>query len=163
MCDDVSEALDRVPVRSILPERNMRARRKKANVPDIVIFQTKPHIALDQIAAALAARAPRGVVLADAAYGTDGAFRAALARMGLSYSVGVHSNTSVWPPGVEPLPVKEWSGHGRKPSLARQDADHKPVLAKALAMSLSAGALCDASGIPVAKVSSGPIRPVRKK
>src|SRR6202007_2058449 len=44
-------------------------RRKKAEVPKEVEFQTKPEIALDQIRAAVAAQVARGVVLADAAYG----------------------------------------------------------------------------------------------
>lgn len=44
-------------------------RRKKAHVPKEVAFASKPQIALEQIAAALAAGVPPGVVLADAAYG----------------------------------------------------------------------------------------------
>ena len=116
------------------------ARRKKARVPADVTFKTKPDIALDQIGAALDAGAPKGIVLADAAYGANGAFRAALTAMGLTCCVGVQSNTSVWAPGVEPLPAKPWSGHGRKPTRARQDADHKPVLVKTLAVNLPADA-----------------------
>ena len=52
-----------------------QARRKKAHVPDDVIFKTKAQIALDQIGAALAAGVSPGVLLADAGYGADGAFR----------------------------------------------------------------------------------------
>ena len=51
------------------------ARRAGAGVPDDVVFQTKPEIALDQIRAALAAGVPSAAVLADAAYGVDTAFR----------------------------------------------------------------------------------------
>src|ERR1700756_2826471 len=50
-------------------------RRKKAEVPKEVKFQTKPEIALDQIRAAVAARVARGAVLADAAYGMNTEFR----------------------------------------------------------------------------------------
>src|ERR1700704_5012044 len=46
-------------------------RRDKTEVPEEVAFQTKPAIALDQIRAAVAAKLDRGVVLADAAYGTN--------------------------------------------------------------------------------------------
>ena len=42
-----------------------RKRRRKAGVPDEIDFQTKPKIALDQLAWACAAGLPRGVVLMD--------------------------------------------------------------------------------------------------
>jgi SRSO17 transposase len=41
-----------------------------------VKFETQPQIALSQIEAELKAGVARGVVLADAGYGVDGAFRA---------------------------------------------------------------------------------------
>jgi SRSO17 transposase len=47
-------------------------------VPEDVVFKTKPQIALDQIRAARAEGVPEGVVLADAGYGINTAFRAAL-------------------------------------------------------------------------------------
>ena len=46
-------------------------RRDKTEVPARVEFQTKPEIALEQIRAAVAAKVPLGVVLADAAYGPE--------------------------------------------------------------------------------------------
>jgi SRSO17 transposase len=92
-------------------------RRAKAGVPDDVMFKTKPQIALDQVRAAHAAGITPGVVLADAGYGVDGAFRAGVTGLGLAYAVGVQSTLSVWPPGREPLPPKAWSGRGRPPSL----------------------------------------------
>ena len=101
---------------------------------------TKPQIALSQIEAALEAGVAKGVVLADAGYGSDGAFRAGLTRLGLTYAVGVQSTLSVWPPGAEPLPPEPWSGRGRKPSRVRRDADHRPVSAKELAIGLPAEA-----------------------
>ena len=115
-------------------------RRAKAGVPDEVTFKTKPEIALDQIQAAHAARVRPGIVLADAGYGVDGAFRAGVSALGLSYAVGVQSTLSVWPPGREPLPPKPWSGRGRPPSLIGRDHDHRPVSAKALAASLAENA-----------------------
>ena len=86
------------------------ARRKNAHVPEEVTFKTKPEIALEQIAAALAAGVSPGVVLADAAYGSNGDFREALTAMGLAYAVGVQSHATVWPPGVEPLPRRTGAG-----------------------------------------------------
>ena len=108
-------------------------------------FRTKPEIALEQIRAALMAGVARGVVLTDAAYGSDGAFRAGVTAMGLTYAVGVQSTISVWPPGMEPLPPKPWSGRGRKPSRMRRDGDHRPVSAKTLATALPEEAWRDVS------------------
>jgi len=112
-------------------------RRAKAGVPDEVTFKTKPEIALDQIQATHAAGMRPGIVLADAGYGVDGAFRAGITALGLSYAVGVQSTLSVWPPGQEPLPPKPRSGRGRPPSLIGRDPHHRPVSAKALAESLA--------------------------
>src|ERR1700689_2760913 len=127
-----------VAYRLYLPEdwANDEARREKARVPDEVEFQTKPEIALAQLEAAIDARVPRGVVLADAGYGSDGAFRAGVTTLGLTYVVGVQSTISLWPLGVEPLPREPWSGRGRKPTRLRRDPDHQPVSAKTLAMGL---------------------------
>lgn len=124
--------------RLYLPEgwANDPPRRAKAGVPEDVVFRTKPEIALDQIRTALSAGVPSGVVLADAAYGIDTAFRSGLTAMGLSYIVGIQSSASLWPPGMEPLPPKAWSGRGRPPSLVRRDPEHKPVAAKQLAQTL---------------------------
>jgi SRSO17 transposase len=60
-----------------------RARRKKAGVPEEVKFPTKPEMARDQIRPALASDLPRGVVLADAGYGSDTRFRESLSEWGL--------------------------------------------------------------------------------
>ena len=112
------------------------ARRERARVPDEVTFRTKPEIALAQIGTALAAGVAPGVLLADAGYGADGAFRSGVTASGLAYVVGVQSTLSVWPPGAEPLPPKPWSGRGRPPSRMRRDGEHVPVSAKALARRL---------------------------
>src|ERR1700733_2526377 len=63
-------------------------RRKKAHVPDNVTFKTKPQIALDQIRATLAVGVAPGVLLADAGYGVDGAFRSGVMALGLPYVGG---------------------------------------------------------------------------
>jgi len=112
------------------------ARRKEARVPDDVTFRTKPEIALAHIRAALAAGVAPGVLLTDAGYGADGVFRSGVTASGLTYVVGVQSTLSVWPPGVEPLPPKPWSGRGRPPSRMRRDGGHVPVGAKKLAREL---------------------------
>jgi SRSO17 transposase len=67
-----------VAYRLYLPEEwaRDRGRRDKAKVPDMIEFQTKPEIALDQIKSAYAAGLPQGVVLMDAGYGNDTDLRA---------------------------------------------------------------------------------------
>ncbi len=116
------------------------ARRAKARVPEDVVFQTKPEIALDQITAAHGAGVARGVVLADAAYGNDTRFRSGVTALGLCYAMGVQDSISLWPPGQEPLGPKPWSGRGRPSSRLRRDQDHQPTSAKNLAMGLNARA-----------------------
>jgi len=133
-----------IPVawRLYLPEdwANDLVRRRAAGVPDEVHFATKAQIALAQLRTLLAEGAPHHCVLADAGYGVDTGFRQALSDMGLLYAVGVTSAVSVWPPGVEPLPPKRYSGTGRPPVMPRRTARRQPMSVKALALSLPAHA-----------------------
>src|SRR3954466_3543228 len=116
------------------------ARRTKAGVPETIRFETKTVIALGQLRQALAAGVPVGILLGDAAYGDETAFRVGVAELGLPYVLGVRSTTSVWPPGKAPPPPLPWSGRGRRPTRLRRDADHQPVTLTALALSLPARA-----------------------
>jgi SRSO17 transposase len=129
-----------VPVayRLYLPENwaHDRPRRKKTGVPEEIQFQTKPRIALDQIHQAVEAEVPRGVVLADAAYGMDSQFRAALSELRLEYVVGVQSAVTVWEPGQQPLPAHPRKKRGRPSKLLRRDENHQPVSTKQLAVAL---------------------------
>ncbi len=111
-------------------------RRAKTGVPEELRFATKTQIALAQLRALLAEGAPHHCVLADAGYGVDTAFRQALSDMDLQYAVGVTSAVVVWPPGVEPLPPKRYSGKGRPPVVPRRTARLQPLSVKALALSL---------------------------
>ncbi len=115
-------------------------RRRKTGVPEEIGFQTKPQIALAQIRQVVESAVPPAVVLADAAYGNDGQFRAGLAELELQYAVGSQSSLTVWAPGTSPLPAKEWNGQGRPPKLLRRDSQHQPVCVKQLAASLPASA-----------------------
>jgi len=115
-------------------------RREKTEVPEAVEFQTKPDIALDQIRAAVAANLDRGVVLADAAYGVNTEFRDGVTALGLQYTVGVQSSTTVWEPGKQPLPAKPRGKMGRPPRLLQRSTGHQPVSVKQLALSLASTA-----------------------
>ena len=127
-----------IAYRLYLPEdwAKDRARRHKAKVPETITFKTKPQIALEQIAAARAAGLPEGVVLMDAGYGNDTALRTEITALGLRYVAGIGPNTSVWPPGMRPLPAPPGKGIGRPPKWLRRDEQHQPVSVKALAVGL---------------------------
>ena len=113
-----------------------RPRRAKAGVPAEVEFSTKPQIALSQIKAAKEEGVAVGVVLADAGYGNETAFREELTRLGLVYCVGIQSVTSVWAPGTHPLPPKSRKKTGRPAKLLRRGRGHAPMKASVLAEQL---------------------------
>jgi SRSO17 transposase len=110
----------------------------KAEVPAEIEFQTKPEIALDQIRAAAATNVTGGVILADAAYGTNTEFREGVSELGLQYVVGIQSSMTVWEPGKQPLPARPRGRMGRPPRLLQRTRNHQPVTVKQLAMSLPA-------------------------
>jgi SRSO17 transposase len=114
------------------------ARRRKAGVPEEVGFATKPALAMQQIEAALQAGYPRGVVLADAAYGDETAWREQLAGHGLRYAVGVRPATTVWWGEHQPLPDTKSTGRGRPRRRVKRDAEHQPLSVAAVARTLSA-------------------------
>ena len=111
-------------------------RRRKAGVPDEIRFQTKPKIALEQIRQALSAGIAAAVVLADAAYGNDSAFREGLAELGLEYAVGVQGSTTVWRPGEAAAAPEPYKGMGRPPKLLRRTGEQQPLSVKQLAAEL---------------------------
>jgi SRSO17 transposase len=80
-----------------------RMRRREAVIPKEVEFRTKPELALQMVRRAVAAGYPRGIVLADAAYGNSSDFRTALRAEGLDYAVGIEGNTKVWRVGEKRL------------------------------------------------------------
>jgi SRSO17 transposase len=127
-----------VAFRLYLPEvwANDPKRRQDAGVPEEVEFQTKLQIALAQIRRARERGISEGVLLADAAYGTDTHFRSELTEMGLAYVVGIMSTVTVWKPGEQPRRARRWKGTGRPPRLLRRDQHHQPVAVKELALSL---------------------------
>jgi SRSO17 transposase len=98
-----------------LPESwaNDPARRQKARIPDELVFKTKPELAVDLLERALQDGHPRGVLLADSAYGNDSYFRSEVRRLGFDYAVGIKCNTRVWRTDrlgrrrAEPITVKE--------------------------------------------------------
>ena len=131
-----------VPIdwRLYLPEKwaKDRQRRKKAGVAGELKFLTKPEIALEQIRAAKAAGVPIGMVLADAGYGNETAWREALDEMELEYCVGVQSVTTVWAAGTGPVPPKAKNKLGRPRTRWQRVTGTTPLSVKGLTETLTA-------------------------
>lgn len=72
-----------------------RVRRRKAHVPEDIVFATKTEIAREMISIALDAGAPCAYVLADAAYGGDSRLRRILEDRGQPYVLAIRSNHSL--------------------------------------------------------------------
>jgi len=112
-------------------------RRSKVGVPARLEFQTKTAIALQQIDQAIAARVPRGIILADAAYGTETDWRDQLTARGLSYMVGVRSTTKVWWGSHQPAPMPRATiKAGRPRTRPIRDATPAPLSVLEVARSL---------------------------
>ena len=68
------------------------ARRRKAGVPEGLVFKTKPEIALSNCVSPARPGCP-GVALLDAGYGNNSALRADITALGLTYAAGILSTT----------------------------------------------------------------------
>jgi SRSO17 transposase len=72
-----------------------RIRCEKAKIPADLEFRPKWQIALEMMQSAVEKGLPKGVALADAAYGNVGEFRAGLRWLDFEYAVGVNATTVV--------------------------------------------------------------------
>lgn len=95
------------------------ARRRRAQIPDAVVFQTKPEIGLELLDQARAWGVPFSTVGADSGYGDNPNFLDGLDRRQLTCVVGVARDFGVrWPAEVaaaaeRPLPPKQQAGRPR--------------------------------------------------
>jgi SRSO17 transposase len=106
-------------------------RRRKAKVPDDVVFATKPQLAGELCERASGWQIPAAPVLADSAYGDDSAFRGRLAQLELEYVVAVRAETSVFGPETR-FAVPERDGPiGRPRTVSRADRKPESVLSLA--------------------------------
>jgi len=124
--------------RLYLPEEwcDDRERRRKAKIPESVVFETKPQLAAGLCEQAAGWEVPQAPVLADSAYGDDTAFRSDLHALGLEYVVAVRAETSVYGPETT-FAVPQRSGTtGRPRTVARPD--RKPESVRSLAERLPA-------------------------
>jgi SRSO17 transposase len=111
-------------------------RRAAVGVPKEVKFQTKWQIAVDQVEQLLADGVAAAPVLADAGYGDTTEFRERITALQLPYAVGVKPETTVWPPGMQPLPPESPKGRGRPAKRLRRTEEHHPVAVSRLAAEL---------------------------
>jgi len=113
-----------------------RARCDKAGVPEEIEFRSKGELAREQIEDGLAAGLARGIVLGDAGYGNEAAFRDWLREQALLYVLGVRANTAVWWGEHQPAPAGAANGERPRKRVTR-DARHKPVSVLRVARALS--------------------------
>lgn len=106
-------------------------RRRKAKIPEQLVFQTKPQLAASLAGQAACWELPAAPILADCAYGDDTAFRTRLHTLEREYVLAVSAQISVYGPETS-FAVPERNGTvGRRRSVARPD--RKPESVRALA------------------------------
>lgn len=113
-------------------------RRRKAKIPDAVVFQTKPQLAAGLCERAAGWALPVAPILADCAYGDDAGFRTGLHEAELEYVVAVRAETSVYGPETSFAVPPRNGKPGRPRTVARPD--RKPESVRALAKRLPAKA-----------------------
>ena len=113
-------------------------RRRKAKIPDEVVFATKAQLAVALCEQAAAWQIPQAPILADCAYGDDGGLRTRLHALEREYVVAVSAKLSVYGPETV-FAVPERNGAvGRRRSVARPD--RRPESLRGLAERLPASA-----------------------
>jgi len=106
-------------------------RRRKAKVPERVVFETKPQLARTLVERTAGWEIPQAPILADCAYGDDSALRTKLDALEREYVLAVSAQISVYGPETV-FAVPERNGEvGRRRSVARPD--RKPESVRALA------------------------------
>ena len=109
-------------------------RRRKAKIPEQVVFQTKPQLASSLVEQSVAWEIPQAPLLADCAYGDDTAFRTRLNALEVEYVLAVSAQISVYGPETA-FAVPERNGTvGRRRSVARPD--RRPESVRTLAARL---------------------------
>jgi SRSO17 transposase len=101
-------------------------RRRKAKIPDEVVFQTKPQLGVGLVKRAAGWAIDRAPVLGDAAYGENTQLRGDLDAGGIEYVLSINPETTIFEPdAVFVLPERKPSKPGRTP--AAHHADRDPV------------------------------------
>jgi SRSO17 transposase len=140
--------------RLFLPEEwaDDRPRREQAGVPEGVIFRTKPELALEMVADAVAAGLPFEWVTGDSVYGVSPTFCQGVRELGKWYVLDTSSDARVWTTEPEVIPAgTKPPGKGR-PTVNPKPAT-KPERVADVVAALPASAWCRRT---VAEGSQGP-------
>ena len=105
-------------------------RRRRARIPDDVVFATKPQLGVDLVEQAVGWGLDAAPVLGDEAYGDNTALRERLHDAGREYVLAVGAETTVYPAETTFAVPPRTSQRGRPPT--RHRADRAPEAIKAL-------------------------------
>jgi SRSO17 transposase len=89
-------------------------RRRKAGIPEQLVFREKWRIALDLLGRTIAQGVPFKYLTADEGYGRSGAFRRGVASQGLLYVVEVPCSLTGWTHCPPMLGPEDYAGAGRR-------------------------------------------------
>ena len=120
-----------------------RERRRKAKIPDEVVFQTKPMLAAGLIEQAASWDVPACPVLGDQAYGDNTALRTRLDDAHIEYVLSVGPHTGVFRSDTSFTVPTPRPGRGRPTT--QPHPDRRPEAARVLAHTLPAEAFCEIS------------------
>jgi SRSO17 transposase len=101
-------------------------RRRKAKIPEEVVFQTKPQLGAGLVKQAAGWAIDRAPLLGDAAYGENTQLRGDLDTRGFEYVLSINPETTIFEPGaVFAVPDRKPGKPGRTP--AAHHADRDPI------------------------------------
>jgi SRSO17 transposase len=104
------------------------ARRKKAKVPEEVVFKTKPELAADLVEEAAGWETVKAPILGDCAYGKNTELRERLNDTELEYVLSVSEEVSVFTAEtVYDVPAPRQSGKGRQKTRPRPDREPEQI------------------------------------
>ena len=113
-----------------LPEEwcSDQERRRKAKIPEDVVFATKPQLGVDLAIRASGWEVGKAPVLGDAAYGNNTQLRDRLHGAGLQYVLSVSPESTVFSPETEfAVPAAEAGKRGRPASRPRPDREAESI------------------------------------
>ena len=105
-----------------------RERRKKAKIPESVVFATKPTIGAELVTRAAGWKIRRAPVLGDQAYGNDAKLRTRLHREGIDYVLSIGPECDVYAPDtVFVVPPRKPGSRGPAPSALQAETEPQSI------------------------------------
>jgi SRSO17 transposase len=102
-------------------------RRRRARIPDDVVFRTKPQLGVDLVERAVGWGLDAAPVLGDEAYGDNTPLRERLHASGRAYVLAVGAATKVYAPETTFAVAPRTAGRGRPPSRPRADREPEAI------------------------------------